>query len=105
MRPGRSVTSMRPLGRKASDHGCDRPCATVWTASLPAELEKVGSAASTALLVARTAPNANIDRMPTSFDAASTVRHRPEFRNTRFSYGSFYAWDAAVKARSGHPFQ
>jgi hypothetical protein len=25
IRPGRSVTSMRPSGRNASDHGCTRP--------------------------------------------------------------------------------
>ena len=42
MRPGRSVTSMRPSGRKASDHGCTRPLATVSTAMSPAEVGKVG---------------------------------------------------------------
>src|SRR5262249_58831804 len=96
IRPGRSVTSMRPSGRKARDQGCDRPCETVWTVRLPAELGKVGSAACTVLLVARNTLNARTDRILFSFDAALTVRHRAEFRNTRSSYGSFYAWDAAV---------
>ena len=37
MRPGRSVTSMRPSGRKASAQGCDSPPATVSTLRSPAE--------------------------------------------------------------------
>src|SRR3954463_8269373 len=40
-RPGRSVTSMRPSGRKASDHGCDSPETTVSTWMLPAEERNV----------------------------------------------------------------
>src|SRR5262245_33005940 len=35
MRPGRSVTSMRPSGRKATAQGWSRPFATVWTAKSP----------------------------------------------------------------------
>ena len=37
MRPGRSVTSIRPSGRNASDHGWASPLATVWTSSWPAD--------------------------------------------------------------------
>src|SRR5882757_6729307 len=37
IRPGRSVTSMRPSGRNASAHGLTRPVATVWTSSCPAD--------------------------------------------------------------------
>src|SRR3954463_9551755 len=37
MRPGRSVTSMRPSGRKANAHGCDSPPATVSILRSPAE--------------------------------------------------------------------
>ncbi len=36
-RPGRSVTSIRPSGRKAIPHGCSSPLATVSTVSAPAE--------------------------------------------------------------------
>ena len=41
MRPGRSVTSMRPSGRKASAQGCDSPPATVSTLRSPADDLKV----------------------------------------------------------------
>jgi hypothetical protein len=37
IRPGRSVTSIRPSGRNASDQGLTSPLATVWTSSWPAE--------------------------------------------------------------------
>ena len=37
MRPGRSVTSILPSGRKASAQGCTRPLAKVCTSSCPAE--------------------------------------------------------------------
>ena len=40
MRPGRSVTNMRPSGRKASDQGCTRPPATVSILIFPAEEAK-----------------------------------------------------------------
>ena len=44
MRPARSVTSMRPSGRKASDQGCTRPPATVSTLRFPAEEVNTGCA-------------------------------------------------------------
>ena len=96
--------SKRPGVRQALRDGMDRERMLDMDKRIQ-PLGKVGSAACTVLLVARTTPNATIDRMPASFDAASTVRHRPKFRNTRFSYGSFCAWGAAVKGRSGHPFR
>src|ERR1043166_4201483 len=40
MRPGRSVTSNLPSGRKASAQGCTRPLAKVCTSSCPAEDSK-----------------------------------------------------------------
>src|SRR5262249_55025621 len=41
MRPGRSVTSMRLLDRKAIAHGCSNPCAMVSTTISPADELKV----------------------------------------------------------------
>ena len=37
IRPGRSVTSIRPSGRNASDQGLTSPLAIVWTSSGPAD--------------------------------------------------------------------
>jgi hypothetical protein len=45
MRQGRSVTSMWPSGKKASDQGCANPPATVSTLRSPAEEGKIGAAA------------------------------------------------------------
>src|SRR5262249_50135823 len=48
MRPGRSVTSMRLLDRKAIAHGCSNPCAMVSTTISPADELKVCATAGLA---------------------------------------------------------
>src|SRR5690349_4968727 len=50
--PGRSVTSMRPSGRKASDQGLRKPLATVSTASCPDSVRVCARLGVTATLAA-----------------------------------------------------
>jgi hypothetical protein len=69
MRPGRSVTSILPSGKNASDHGYTSPLATVWIFKLPAEVGTTGSAAY-AWLTLRNTINAATSRMPISLPAA-----------------------------------
>src|SRR3569832_424212 len=64
MRPGRSVTSMRPSGRKARDHGCSSRAVTVVTETGPAEDLTVCCAATGVTVAAnarRPAARARID--------------------------------------------
>src|SRR5215468_5167408 len=69
IRPGRSVTSMRPSGKNASDHGFTKPSATVRTDRSPAELGNVGSAALANLHIASTAPSVSMNLISVSIDA------------------------------------
>jgi hypothetical protein len=65
MRPGRSVTSMRPSGKKASDQGCTRPEATVSTLRLPANEGKIcGAADVTPIDASSAATSRKINRIP-----------------------------------------
>ena len=83
MRPGRSVTSMRPSGRKASDQGCTRPPAMVSTAILPAEEGKIGGAATAPRGSGSSKAASNRSkRIPVSIGPASTMRDRGEFRQS-----------------------
>ena len=70
IRPGRSVTSMRPSGKNASDHGCTKPLATVCTEISPAELGNFGSAACATAAAVSSAPNARPNCILVTFDSA-----------------------------------
>ena len=55
MRPGRSVTSILPSGRNASDHGWTRPLAKVRTSSSPADERNTVSSPRVPVAITRVA--------------------------------------------------
>src|SRR5262249_24072633 len=95
-RPGRSVTSMRPSGRKASPHGFDRPRATVSTWRSPAEERNV--CAIDGLVMSSSASAATGDLMTGSRVSKGHNRSRPaRFRHVHNDHVSVTAeWIYAI---------
>src|SRR5258708_22102611 len=77
MRPGRSVTSILPSGKNASDHGWTRPLATVCTSSCPADDANVVSSPRVLVAIRKVAANriAALSATVTSATGVFTMAH------------------------------